>query len=604
VPFHISQRLQSTLASGSTTSPPGDDDYIPFGPPISTTNRPVLASDDGGLSGLLPPPPPIPIFTPLQASHLVYGYEPEVEILNLPETEPESQAREAESKRTIELIRRKIEASWARRGAVHRSMAETGLPVVGGGVDLLENARLAMFQEGAVRGSEGAREGSREVKGKHNWKLPTMKEAARREDRRKVKKMEEEREQARKINNLSPSEERRRLKKMRRKEEGKWGVSKVVMERRLEPKEGGFLEAKKDQDESLKGEEREYSGEVKTQRTVIIGRSQIPVPIIKQSLPKPEPRAPSIREFIRDEKDPFDRKAFSREKANQRQRSALHNEVTGDFEWEQKRRKRKWELPPIEEVKKESKTDEWGPKQKLQHYVATTPRSELEAWRVQKAALQKKFGMGWAPRKKLSPKACDWVKELHSSVPELSTKKLSEIFKVSPEAIRRILRSKWTPSPKQEEERERRWLRRREDVWERWIDIGRVQTKGMKLGVQKLKAEGREKWLNEMGEARERYIEKISKDNKEKNAMLDSASGPWRSPGKKLFQAEPESGDAGEVMAKEKYARDLQKNMEKRRKRDRKYREGLKKANSSEASTAPPTKLPAESPAKPFPRLL
>lgn len=606
VPFHISQRLQSTLASSSTTPPHGDDDYIPFGPPILTANRPILASDDGVFSGLLPPP--IPISTPLQTSHFVYGYEPEVEILSLPEAEPESQAREAESKRTIELIRRKIEASWAREGAVHRSMVETGLPVVGGGVDSLENARLAVLQERTMRGSEGAGEGSRGVKGRDNWKLPTMKEAARREDRRKAKKMKEEMEQARRINNLSPAEERRKLKKMRKKEEGKWGVSKVVlgkpMERRLEPKEGGFLETKEDQDESFKVEQREYSGEVKAQRTILVGRSQIPVPVVKQSLPKPKAKASSIREFIPDEKDPFDRKAFSREKANQRQRSALHNEVMEDFEWEQKRRKRKWELPPIEEVKKESKTDEWGPKQKLQHYVATTPRSELEAWRVQKAALQKKFGMGWAPRKKLSPKARDWVKELHGSVPELTTEKLSEIFKVSPEAIRRILRSKWTPSPEQEQARERRWLKRRDDIWERWIDIGRVQTKGMKLEVQKLKAEGKEKWRNEMGEARERYIEKISKDSKEKNAMLDSASGPWRSPGKKLFQAGPGPRDAGEVMAKEKYARDLQKNTEKRRKRDREYRERLKKAKSSEASTAPPPKLPAESPAKPFPRFL
>ena len=550
----------------------------------------------------------MPIFTPLQASHLIYGYEPEVEILNLPEAEPESQAREAESKHTIELIRRKIEASWAREGAMHRSMAETGLPVVGGGVDLLENARLAVLQERTVRGSEEAGEGSREVKGKDNWKLPTMKEAARREDRRKAKKMKEERKQTIKINNLSPAEERRILKKMRKKEEGKWGVSKVVlgkpMERRLELKEGRSLEAKGDQDESSKVEQREYSDEVKAQRKTIIGHCQIPVPVVKQSLPKPKARAPSIREFIRDEKDPFDRKAFSREKANQRQRSALHNEVAEDFEWEQKRRKRKWKLPPIEEVKKESKADEWGPKQKLQHYVATTPRSELEAWKVQKAALQKKFGTGWAPRKKLSPKARDWVKELHSSAPELTTEKLSEIFKVSPEAIRRILRSKWTPSPEQEQARERRWLKRRENIWERWIDIGRVQTKGMKLGVQKLKAEGKEKWRNEMGEARERYIEKIIKDSKEKNAMLDSASGPRRSPGKRLFQAEPEPRDAGEVMAKEKYARDFQKNMERRRKRDREYRERLEKAKSSEASTAPPPKLPAGSPAKPFPRFL
>ncbi|RPB01004.1 hypothetical protein L873DRAFT_1618956, partial [Choiromyces venosus 120613-1] len=70
-------------------------------------------------------------------------------------------------------------------------------------------------------------------------------------------------------------------------------------------------------------------------------------------------------------------------------------------------------------------------------------------WKVQKAALQKKFDKGWAPLKKLSPKARNWVKELHRSVPELTTERLSEIFMTSPEAIRRILSSKWTPSPEE-----------------------------------------------------------------------------------------------------------------------------------------------------------
>lgn len=407
------------------------------------------------------------------------------------------------------------------------------------------------------------------------------------------------------------------MRKMRKKEEGRWGVSKEdPMVRRLEFKEGKSTEAKEGQDGPLKVEEREYSGEVKAQRAILVGYSRIPVPVVKQSLPKPKARAPSIQEFIHDEKDPFDRKAFSREraktrepageeeKANQRRRSALRNEVAEDFGWEQKRRKRKWELPPIEEAKKESKTGKWDSRQKLQHYVATTPRSKLEPWKVQKAALQKKFGMGWAPFKKLSPKAIDWVKELHNSAPELTTEKLSEIFKVSPEAIRRILKSNWTPYPEEAQEQERRWGKRRERVWERWIDTEQVQTKGMKPGVQNLKAEGKEKWLDRVDKARERYFENISKDKKERNDMLDSARGPWGSLGEKLFQAEPEPRDAGEVMAKERYARDLRKNMERRRKRDREHREKLREAKSPKASTSPPTKLPTESPAKSSPRFL
>ncbi|KAG0636659.1 hypothetical protein HOY80DRAFT_976490 [Tuber brumale] len=599
VPSHISQRLQSTLASGSTTPLPSDDDYIPFGPPITTTDNRILASDDGGLSGLLPlpPPPPVPISTPLQASH---GYEPEVEILKLPELEPESQAREAESKRTIEFIRRKIEASWAQRGSLHRSMVETGLPVVGWGADLLEDARLQKRAARVVENGDGEGEGLREVKGKGNRKLPTMKEEAKRQARRDAGRG--------KI-------QKRKSRKMEKKEEGRWGALKVArghpMEHRLEPKGDGFPEAEEGKDESLEVKEREDRGEVKVQETVIVGHNQILVPIVKQSLPKPKKaRAPSIQEFIHDVRDYSDRKVFSREsaktrksageeeEAKQRQQSTLYSHVEEDFEREQKRGKKKWALPPIEEVKKESKTGKWDARQKLQHYVATTPKSELEAWKVQKAALQKKFGTGWAPRKKLSLKARDWVKELHSSVPDLTTEKLAEIFRVSPEVIRRILKSNWTPSPKEAVEREQKWKRRRGRIWERWIDNGCVQTKGMKAEVQKIKEENREKWHKEKDEAFKQYSERKRKERKERSAALGSMRERiWKPSDEKLFQGEPEPSDAGDTMAKEKYARDLRKKMEERGKRAREYRERLGKAKPSEASTTP-AKFPVESLAK------
>ncbi|CUS13054.1 unnamed protein product [Tuber aestivum] len=655
--FPTSQRLQSTLASGSTVPPPSDDDYIPFGPPITTTYKRILVGDDDGLSGLLPPPPPpTPIPTPLQASDVVDPYEPEVEILGLPGAGTGSQAREAESKRTIELIRRNIEASWARRGALDRSMAETGLPVVGGVVDVQEDARLAVLRERAARVAEsgsddGVGEGPRGVRGRDSWKLPTMKQAAKREakrwkeererateierlllveERRKEEReraiederlllveerRKEERERAIEDERLLPIEERRVLKKLRRKEEGKWGALKVgvrnPMERRLESRGGRFLEVKEGKDEPPEVKGREDRGGVKVQKTIVIGHCQIPVPVVHQSLPKPiKARVPSIQEFIRDEQDPFDRKPFSRERAktresaggreqvNQRWQSALHDEVEEGFEWEQKRKRRKWELPPVEEAKKESMTDEWDARQRLQHFVATTPRSELEDWQVQKAALQKKFGMAWAPRKKLSPKARDWVKELHCSVPELTTQKLSEIFRVSPDAIRRILKSKWTPSPEEAQDRERRWRNRQERVWERWTDAGCVQTKGMKAEIRELKAKNKAKWLKEKDEAFRQYLEKVDQAKKERSAVRDRVGGVRGLSDRELFQAEPEPefSDAGDMMANK--VRERQKNEAKWGEWDRKYRGRLERAMSSGASTDPPRKLSAESLAK------
>ncbi|KAH7061211.1 hypothetical protein B0J12DRAFT_553139, partial [Macrophomina phaseolina] len=68
-------------------------------------------------------------------------------------------------------------------------------------------------------------------------------------------------------------------------------------------------------------------------------------------------------------------------------------------------------------------------------------------WMVQKEALKEKFGKeGWQPRKKLSPDAMDGIRQLHASDPDTyTTPVLANEFKVSPEAIRRILKSKWRP---------------------------------------------------------------------------------------------------------------------------------------------------------------
>ena len=73
------------------------------------------------------------------------------------------------------------------------------------------------------------------------------------------------------------------------------------------------------------------------------------------------------------------------------------------------------------------------------------PPPDSPSWKVQRHALQTKFAeTGWNPRRKLSPDAQRGIRDLHASNPKLyTTPVLAETFKVSPEAIRRILRSKW-----------------------------------------------------------------------------------------------------------------------------------------------------------------
>lgn len=105
---------------------------------------------------------------------------------------------------------------------------------------------------------------------------------------------------------------------------------------------------------------------------------------------------------------------------------------------------------------------------------ARPPTAKKEPWQAQKEALQKKFGLeGWNPRKKLSPDTIDGIRALNQQYPDkYPTPVLAEKFKVSPEAIRRILKSKWRASPEKAAERRERWARRHDQIWDQQAAIG------------------------------------------------------------------------------------------------------------------------------------
>ncbi|KAG5926520.1 hypothetical protein E4U42_003232 [Claviceps africana] len=101
------------------------------------------------------------------------------------------------------------------------------------------------------------------------------------------------------------------------------------------------------------------------------------------------------------------------------------------------------------------------------------PPPRKQPWQIQKEALKEKFPEGWAPRKRLSPDALAGIRALNAQFPDVyTTKALADKFKVSPEAIRRVLKSKWTPSAEEEQERQERWFRRGKQVWERQAALG------------------------------------------------------------------------------------------------------------------------------------
>lgn len=67
-------------------------------------------------------------------------------------------------------------------------------------------------------------------------------------------------------------------------------------------------------------------------------------------------------------------------------------------------------------------------------------------YRAHREAIRKAFPEGWSPPRKLSREAMDALRQLNHIDPEnFNTAVLADKFKISPEAVRRILKSKWEP---------------------------------------------------------------------------------------------------------------------------------------------------------------
>jgi hypothetical protein len=145
-----------------------------------------------------------------------------------------------------------------------------------------------------------------------------------------------------------------------------------------------------------------------------------------------------------------------------------------------------------------SKRKEDAESDRVTSRVATTEsKLKPQTWQIQKQALAEKFGEEkWSPRKRLSPDTLEGIRTMHASDPErFTTPILAEHFKVSPEAIRRILRSKWQPNPEEMEDRRRRWEARGERIWTTLAEIGtRPPKKWREMGVGKAEPGDMPKW--------------------------------------------------------------------------------------------------------------
>ena len=92
-------------------------------------------------------------------------------------------------------------------------------------------------------------------------------------------------------------------------------------------------------------------------------------------------------------------------------------------------------------------------------------RQTLAPW-IKRELTQKSKYSHWNPKRKLSRQEMIKVKELKETFPQYRTVDLAQFFHISPEAVRRILKSKWVPNEIDEERmiqrKERKLLQRQE----------------------------------------------------------------------------------------------------------------------------------------------
>lgn len=97
-----------------------------------------------------------------------------------------------------------------------------------------------------------------------------------------------------------------------------------------------------------------------------------------------------------------------------------------------------------------------------------------EQWRRHRETIKQSFPEGWNPTRKLSRDAMDGLRSIHAFDSDtFSCAVLADKFQISPEAVRRILRSKWEPSREKRSRLAERERRSRED----WIARKRQEEK-------------------------------------------------------------------------------------------------------------------------------
>lgn len=106
-------------------------------------------------------------------------------------------------------------------------------------------------------------------------------------------------------------------------------------------------------------------------------------------------------------------------------------------------------LPRIQAYSTKNKSEEiFKAKIKVKEKEA---QQRLPEWTKRDDAIRKRYGE-WKPTHKLSRQQIQDIRNIKDKMPHMKTIELANHFRISPEAIRRILKSNWVPSDIEEEQ--------------------------------------------------------------------------------------------------------------------------------------------------------
>lgn len=145
-------------------------------------------------------------------------------------------------------------------------------------------------------------------------------------------------------------------------------------------------------------------------------------------------------------------------------------------------------------------------------------------WVKREETHRKRYGE-WNPTRKLSRQQMTDIRDLKLRMPELKTIQIADFFKISPEAVRRILKAKWVPNEKEMESLTERATKRKLCSQERKKEAKEDPSNVASNVIQATKLLGPPKWKKPYKKSHKSHGSPEKRDQKRKNKPFTQSVG-------------------------------------------------------------------------------